>query len=170
MSDTTVLIMSDTHGNSMAIEQLLNDYKGRIATVVHLGDHVDDMLNFIHEDTITYHIVSGNTDSFLDIFDERVIELIGKRIFITHGHMYDVKEKLDNLIFKTLEMKVDACLFGHTHVPVLFSKNDTIFLNPGSLAYSSTNTERGYALLRISQEGVVTGNLLAYKPSDWPVL
>jgi putative phosphoesterase len=72
---------------------------------------------------------------------------------------------LDKLIYKAIELQVDACLFGHTHIPALFTHGGIIFLNPGSTVYPHTGTERGYGLLRISDEGEITGKLINYKES-----
>ena len=160
-----ILVMSDTHGNTQVIKHLLENYQGRVAAVVHLGDYARDMTFFSRSDKdhSLYHIVNGNTDPLIEAYDERVIEVMDKRIFITHGHRYDVKAKLDNLIYRSVELKVDVCLFGHTHIATMFDQDDILFLNPGSPTYPRTDKDRGYGLIRISDEGAVTGKLLSYR-------
>jgi len=159
-----ILIISDTHGNTQAIKQLVKKYHGLITAVVHLGDHSGDMLRMagpaVKMDMC--HIVSGNTDPAICTYNERVIDVADKRIFITHGHRYNVKAGLDLLIYKARELQVDACLFGHTHHQTLFTQSDIVFLNPGSPSSPHFGTDRGYGLLRISNAGVITGELLTY--------
>ena len=183
MSGANILVMSDTHGNTKVIKQLLENYQGQVAAVVHLGDYARDMARFARQDadSALYYIVNGNTDPLVEVYDERVIEVAGKRIFITHGHRYDVKSKLDNLVYRAQELQVDACLFGHTHIAVLFTHKNIVFLNPGSLTYPSHDQERGYGLIRISEENPddsesehhemfcpnITGKLLTYRDPVW---
>lgn len=169
MSGANILVMSDTHGNAGVIKQLLENYQGMVAAVVHLGDYARDMARYARSDKDgnMYHIVSGNTDPLVTAYDERVIEVADKKIFITHGHRYIVKSGFDNLIYRALELEVDACLFGHTHAQVLFQHagkdGDIIFMNPGSPTYPPPDAERGYGLLRITDEGIITGKLLSYR-------
>jgi len=169
MSDANILVISDTHGNIHAIKQLARNYHDSITAVVHLGDHAGDMIRAagtaVKNDMI--HIVNGNTDPPLNTYNERVIEIAGKRLFITHGHRYNVKLGLDTLIYRARELQVDACLFGHTHNQALFTQSDIVFLNPGSPSSPHFGTEKGYGLLRISDKGDVTGKLLTYREAVW---
>ena len=170
MSGINVLVVSDTHGDFIIIEQLLENYHGTINAAIHLGDHARDMSRFVRSKKdssqpkpIDIHIVNGNTDPLAEAYDDRVIDIAGKQIFITHGHRYSVKTSYDNIIYKAQELQVDACLFGHTHIQTLFKENDTLFMNPGSLTYPQPTNTPGYALLRISEEDKITGKLLQYK-------
>lgn len=173
ISGTNILVMSDTHGNAYAIKQLLENYQGMISAVVHLGDYSRDVSRFAQakHGSLDYHIVTGNTDPLVETYNERVVEIAGKKFFITHGHRYNVKISYDNIIYKALELQqelqVDCCLFGHTHIPALFTENGILFLNPGSPTYPQPGTDKGYALIRISDEGKVTGKLLTYREALW---
>ncbi|MCL1998253.1 MAG: metallophosphoesterase [Turicibacter sp.] len=161
-----ILVISDTHGNHSAIENLLKNYNSQISAVIHLGDHARDMARFVNYSNTTIYITNGNTDPVLDIYTERVIETAGKRIFITHGHFYDVKLRLDRLVYKARELKVDACLYGHTHKAHFFTENDIFFLNPGSLSHYQAKNDRHYAILHIDDDKV-TGKILNYKEPVW---
>ena len=55
----------------------------------------------------------------------------GKRIFLTHGHLYGVKSSYDSLREMGRKMKCDIILFGHTHREFLEEK-DMILANPGA--------------------------------------
>jgi len=165
---SNILVISDTHGNAAIINQLLKNYEGMLAAVVHLGDYARDIARFARaEDASMFHIVNGNTDPLVEAYDERVIEIAGKRIFISHGHRYSVKTGLDNIMYKARELGVAACLFGHTHVPTLFEEAGILFMNPGSPTYPNPDTPRGYALLRIAEDGNISGKLLEYREPAW---
>jgi len=157
--------MSDTHGNTAAIQGLLSIYQNQVDAVIHLGDNAQDMQRFVSTDknSDTFYMVNGNMDSESDDIKERVVEIAGKRIFITHGHHYNVKSKLDNIIYKAQELQVNACLFGHTHNPIMFKQEGILFLNPGSLTYPCPGTERSYGLIFISEDKGINGALFSYK-------
>lgn len=163
MNECNILVVSDTHGNSRMIGQLLENYHGALTAAVHLGDNARDMMRYANHPGIEIYITNGNTDPLVESYEERVVEISGVRIFITHGHRYGVKTGLDNLIYKAKEIQVDVCLFGHTHIPVCFTQDNILFLNPGSPTYPGPETERGYGMLRISDERAVSGKLLTYK-------
>ena len=168
-SGANILIISDTHGNIQAIKQLLENYHGLIKAVVHLGDNARDIIRIAGTAVKSnmYHIVNGNTDPEVAAYNERVIEIAGKRIFITHGHRYNVKSGLDMLIYRARELQVDACLFGHTHKQTLFTQNGIVFINPGSLSFPHMGTDKGYGFLSISEKGDIKGKLLTYQEAVW---
>ena len=58
--------------------------------------------------------------------------LEGKRIFICHGHNYRVKLTYELLYYRTLELKCDAALFGHTHSSYSSYDGGVLLFNPGS--------------------------------------
>ena len=76
-------------------------------------------------------MVSGNCDFFdADTPSELVLEMEGKG-FVTHGHKYRVKDGLNTLYYRGLELDADIVLFGHTHSSQIVSgRNGT--LNPGA--------------------------------------
>ena len=162
----TILVLSDTHGNIQPIQKLLEDYKDKADAVIHLGDYAKDMVRFAKGNG-NIHIVNGNNEIPVAAYEDRVIEIGGKRIFICHGHRYQVKSGLDKLIYHARELNVDACLFGHTHVPECFTEHGIVFLNPGSITYPFPQTKGGYGLLRASEDGTVSGRLFPYKESIW---
>lgn len=165
MSDTTILAISDTHGSDKTIANLLRKYKNMVSDAIHLGDHARDMTRFAdkYSGDIIFHVTNGNTDPQVPAYKERVIEISGKRIFITHGHLYDVKANTNRLVYKANELGVDACLFGHSHAPTLFTQDDIVFLNPGSPAHPREGTKKGYGLITISEDGTISGQLLGYE-------
>ena len=129
-----ILVISDTHNTiSYAvslIEKLNPDY------VLHLGDMCDDCHRL--EDMFPRKLivsVKGNNDFFDKSYPlERFFELEGKKIFMCHGHKYNVKSSLLALSYKGREMGADIILYGHTHSSHLEENCGTVIMNPGSAA------------------------------------
>ena len=52
---------------------------------------------------------------------------------MTHGHRHDVKRRMDRLLQDARASKVQAVLYGHTHVANCYQEPDGLWvLNPGS--------------------------------------
>mgnify|MGYP003319315646 CR=1 FL=1 len=62
--------------------------------------------------------VSGNCDMMSMEPPWRKIEVAGLRIFMTHGHLYDVKYGLERIAARAYADGADIVLFGHTHNPI----------------------------------------------------
>ena len=58
---------------------------------------------------------------------------MGRKVFLTHGHLYGVKTNLNELEKKAREENADICIFGHTHREYLVEKDGTVYVNPGAL-------------------------------------
>ena len=166
-----VLVISDSHGDSAIVRQLLEKYKHRVQTVVHLGDNVKDLLQFDADyPAINFVVVAGNCDYYAHVPKDRMLTLGGRRVLLLHGHTLDVKSGLDRLMFYAQEKGADACLFGHSHMPFMhrrepvFSYEDEkppgcLFMNPGSVSEPRGGSKAGYGLLSIDK-GNITGELI----------
>jgi len=128
-----ILVISDTHNavsNAVNLIKRLNpDY------VIHLGDMCEDCKKleqlFPRKVIIS---VKGNNDFFDKSYPlERCFELGGKKIFMCHGHKYNVKMSLMPLIYKGKELEADIVLFGHTHCSFLEDVDGITVMNPGSI-------------------------------------
>ena len=134
-----ILVFSDTHG---MIDSCISTV-GRIGTVdmiLHAGDVSSDAedLSYIFPD-IPVRYVCGNCE-MSRIQHELLIEAEGKRIYLTHGHLHNVKYEAgySTLIKKAKDENADIAVFGHTHKPLCQNLGDLILLNPGSVRYGST--------------------------------
>ena len=95
------------------------------------------MINNINIETYfkgEIYAVRGNCDITLEYPLERVIEVMGKRIFITHGHMYNVKNEYNTIFYKAKEINADIVLFGHTHKSIISNYDNLSIMNPGSIS------------------------------------
>lgn len=141
-----LLITGDIHGKSDILEDVL---KKETTFDLHLntGDIGLDMQTIENTKMIA---VKGNTDYYLDLPTERLIEFQGLKILLTHGHLQNVKYGLNELIAMAKEMDVDICIFGHTHDAFYKKIDNIIFINPGTLTGQKDKTYAVYEKEKVS--------------------
>ncbi|MBU3177222.1 metallophosphoesterase [Clostridium estertheticum] len=142
-------VISDTHMVISSIERLEKEIKG-VDVLIHLGDNVDDIANikkYYKGDIIN---VKGNCDFSASVPSDRLLEVGGKKIFLTHGHKYGVKENLSGLRYKALETGADIVLYGHTHIAKIDFEEGIWYINPGS-ASLPRDGDRSYAIISINK-------------------
>lgn len=159
------MIASDLHGSVEYVSGLMDAWKREGAdALLLLGDllyhgprnalpegydtgRVLAMLNGLDGECI---VVRGNCDAEVDQWvldfpimdDYRIIPYGERKLFLTHGHLYDPIEKLPPI------GAGDVMLFGHTHVPASFRNEDGVwFLNPGSVSIPKNGSPHSYMTL-----------------------
>lgn len=150
-----ILVVSDTHRDAFSLSQaVLQQPKAEI--ILHLGDGQEEaeQIKQLFPDRMV-EAVRGNNDwaSSLPATEELCLE--GKRIFMTHGHLYQVKMGYYTIYCAARERKADLLLFGHTHTPYQDYDDGLYVLNPGSL-HGSGGT---YGVVDITAAGIVTNIL-----------
>lgn len=157
-----IFVISDIHGSSYFLKKSLEAYKKEKADyILILGDElyhgprnplpleynpkeVVDILNNYKEKIIA---VRGNCDSEVDqmlleypiMGDYSTIFFNNKRIFATHGHIYN-EDKLPKLC------KGDVFIYGHTHLPVAHEVDGIYMLNPGSISLPKGGNVNSYGM------------------------
>ena len=159
------MIASDLHGSAEYVAQLMDAWarEGADALLL-LGDllyhgprnalpedydtkRVIAMLNGLDAEIIA---VRGNCDAEVDqmvldfpiMADFEIVEYGARKLFLTHGHLYDPIEKLPPI------GAGDVMLSGHTHVPASFrSEAGVWFLNPGSVSIPKNGSPHSYMTL-----------------------
>ena len=150
-----LLVFSDSHGRGSNMLAALSRQIKRPDAIVFLGDGLRD-ISYCEFGEIPILAVTGNCDVFTffgkgNAEDEIVMSLGGKRIMMTHGDRYAVKNGLARLVLEADRKDVDIVLFGHTHTPValyidkdengfgLKLKKPMYLFNPGSVGgYDAT--------------------------------
>lgn len=140
-------IISDTHdklARTKIAVQMLRDAGAE--ALIHCGDFVEAHL-LTACGVLPCWFVFGNNDcdsvpELREAADDSgavclgwggVVDLAGKRIGVTHGHMTtDLRRVLDQ--------KPDYLLFGHTHYATEHRENGVRYINPGALHRASEFT------------------------------
>ncbi len=127
------LVFSDSHGKTDCIIEIMN--KSVFDMIIHLGDNSEDVLILENHTNKPIYKVKGNCDYYdINTLEEKIITIAGKKVFLTHGHRYNVKNNYNQIYYRGKELGVDLVLFGHTHVTFLEKDEDIILFNPGSIS------------------------------------
>ena len=162
-----LLIASDIHGSLHFLEKLLSAIeKEKPEKVILLGDiyyhgprnplpkkynpmKVSEMLNSYADKLIC---VKGNCDAEVDqmisefkIEDHINIELNNKKIMFTHGHKFNIDNKVEN---------IDILIYGHFHTGFIKEENNQYFINSGSITLPKNNTPHSYLLIESNNESI----------------
>lgn len=140
-----IVVCSDSHGNSRALQEVLD--RERPEVLLFLGDGERDWNTVDVPQRTGFFAVSGNCDFMAMEPTYRRLELCGKRIFMTHGHVYGVKQGLYGLSLQVEEQPADLVLYGHTHQPKWDEHNGCLYLCPGSIGYH----EERYVVLTLEE-------------------
>lgn len=157
-----LLIASDIHGSeyygNKLIERFINEGANKLlllGDILYHGPRNDlpldykpkaliESLNELKDRIIS---VRGNCDSEVDqmvlefpiMGDYAILEIDGKNIFATHGHIYN-ENKLPPL------GTCDILLNGHTHIPMFTQHETYTYMNPGSVSIPKNNSWHGYMI------------------------
>jgi len=136
-------IISDTHDRLTRTAQAVKLlHEAQVETIIHCGDICGSDILALFAGTPTYCVMGNNDDDAeLRQADELmdhlhylqqggIIELGGKRIGITHGHLYRVVNDL-------LQQKPHYLLSGHTHCATNEMHQGVQCINPGALHRAS---------------------------------
>ncbi|MGB9809200.1 MAG: metallophosphoesterase [Caldanaerobacter sp.] len=148
-----VAVISDTHGMLTLVRKKLKELKG-IDYIFHLGDHAGDGIELAKEFNISLEYVKGNCDFPTKDEIDKIVEVEGKKILLTHGHRYYVKYEYDTILERGKELGVDAIFFGHTHVPMISKHENILLLNPGSPSLPREGSKKTIALVTIDKTGI----------------
>lgn len=147
-----IAVFSDSHGATQPMIDAVARYKPD--AVLHLGDHDRDCdaLRELYPD-LDIRAVSGNCDPYSQECERRIFALGGVKIFMTHGHLYNVKYGLDSLINAAGFSGAKLALYGHTHQARHFTAGGMDVLNPGAAnrhgSFALVELIRGTAQCRI---------------------
>ncbi|MHC5215133.1 metallophosphoesterase [Enterococcus sp. LJL128] len=125
------LVVSDNHGDRDILVQLVNRYKDEVDEMFHCGDSELEASDHLW-DYFTA-VVKGNCD-YGPGFPDTAVKNTGQDIiFMTHGHLSNVRFGLNQLSLQAEEAGATIALFGHTHEIGCEMRQNCLFLNPGSI-------------------------------------
>lgn len=145
-----ILITSDTHGYYVPVSEYILSHDD-IDLLIHAGDGIEDVKNIYYETGINYYTVKGNNDYFSNESYDKIIQILNKKIFITHGHNYKIDYYFDKILEKSKSLKADITIFGHTHQYYNNYIDNILFLNPGSISLPRDGNS-GFMIIDISNE------------------
>ena len=135
-----ILVLSDSHSALSFMFRAVRKIKPD--AIVHLGDYYDDGEALAEEfPDIRLYQVPGNCDRYrapISARDILIMPVCGVNLYMTHGHRHNVKFFTSSLLADARKAKVDAVLYGHTHIADCYQETDGLWvMNPGSAGYHS---------------------------------
>ena len=129
-----ILVLSDSHSGTSFMRWCVETVKPD--AIVHLGDYYDDG-GLLHEENprLPFYQVPGNCDRWrTPPFAQEILidRVLGVDLYMTHGHRHSVKSTTGLLIRDARKAKVQAVLYGHTHIADCRREGELWVLNPGS--------------------------------------
>ena len=153
MSTVRILVFSDSHGNTRNIIPAL-EAQTDARHALFLGDGAAKFMELASAfPNISFRAVSGNCDREDDLPLFRVLDIAGKRIYMTHGHGEGVKYSLGTLMKNALVNRADIVIYGHTHISRISYENSLHIINPGSVSQPRAGRP-SYAVIDITAGGV----------------
>ena len=143
-----LLVMSDTHGDA-EIMKAVRERHLDVDAIIHCGD---SELPLDHPYLKGVNAVRGNCDRDAEFPEEILFEIEGKKIFVAHGHLLNVKRTTMNLLYRSKEVQADATFFGHSHVLGAELVDHILFVNPGSLKKPRTLADKSYAIVEFEHD------------------
>ena len=146
-----VMFISDIHGSAKYCYKAIEKFhEKKCDLLVILGDILyhgprndlpeeydcKEVIRMLNQEAANIIAIRGNCDSEVDQMvldfpmrgDYSILQLDGRKFFLTHGHLYD-PDNLPPLV------KGDVFCFGHIHKPVAKCNEDGIFIiNPSSIS------------------------------------
>ena len=145
-----ILLVSDTHKKNENYFIVLEEVKPDL--VIHCGDGEGSEYALTQAADCPVEIVLGNNDFFSDLPRERVLELEGYKVWVTHGQNYYVSMGRETIKREAAARGMDIVCFGHTHRPVVDVEDTVTALNPGSLSYPRQDGKRpSYMIMNLKQ-------------------
>ena len=145
-----IIVCSDSHGNDFGLRELIE--LERPQAVYFLGDGERDWRQVDLPYTTAFAAVCGNCDMMSMEPPYRKFELYGHTVFLTHGHLYGVKQGLSGLHGQALQHDADLVFYGHTHCAKMVEMDGCTLVCPGTM--SSGKEE--YVVLDIKPDGSYT--------------
>lgn len=143
-----ILIFSDNHRNRENIKMMIDEHP-KVDRMISLGD---SEMSEIELSNLGIFGVKGNypfEPQFpLDLF----FDFEGWKFFLTHGHLYSVKNGISRIYEVGKEKEADIVCFGHTHRPLLEDYGDLILFNPGSLAHPKGSIYPTYGFIEVTEK------------------
>ena len=159
MSGSSILAISDSHGDITALTAILewahSAGSDPFEAAVFLGDGFEDLglASARAGFTLPWHAVRGNGDFFCAVPDNKALEISARKLFLSHGNRYRVREGYKTIAAAARNAGAEAALFGHTHVPYCAAVDGIFLLNPGSISRPRSDTGRTFAVLECPDSG-----------------
>ena len=158
-----ILVFSDSHSSLRLMRSAVDAIKPN--AIVHLGDHFGDG-EVIREENeqIPFYQVPGNCDKYR-MYEPRpeilCCGVCGVRLYMTHGHIHNVKYSRYGLLQDARSAYAQAVLYGHTHEADCHEEDGMWVLNPGSCGHNGGSV----GIIEVENGAILSCSVL--RQEDW---
>lgn len=174
-SSAKILVVSDSHGKPWIFKSILYHLGKKADALFFCGDGMPDLVSILEESVsdpelaqyipeVLYFVHGNGDNSTIQILADKRIPLqvpreinavvSGKKIFMTHGHSYNVYFGTKDLIAAGKEKDADLIFYGHTHLASAqkkkISEKELTVLNPGSCSLPRGGMPNSCALVTVA--------------------
>ena len=170
-----ILIIGDTHAQDDIFLRVLSKERGSDAlrsgdganssdalrsgnganafdVLLHTGDFEGSEMVYRELSGTPFYYVAGNNDFFTEAPFERVIELESCRIYMTHGHHYNVFETNEGILREAARRHAQIAVYGHSHYPVAEVKRGILLIHHVGLDELPAHAEDALGIHRIFRQ------------------
>ncbi|HSF47282.1 MAG TPA: metallophosphoesterase family protein [Burkholderiales bacterium] len=125
----------------------------QVELILHMGDFTARFVAELFHEIAPFDTVAGNNDGeeIVHRFGRRkILEVSGARIGMVHGDGRG-KSTLDRAIDAFSGERLDAILFGHSHIPYCQKHGPTWLINPGSPTDKRRNPAYSFGILEVRE-------------------
>lgn len=149
-------VFSDSHGNPERMLRAIGHFAPDM--ILHLGDGGRDITKIKTQfPDLPLSAVRGNCDISGALPETETVTISGVRLFLTHGHLFGVKQTPSILIDEAIKREANIVLFGHTHEAVCYQERGLFVINPGTAGCPPMQT---FAELEISSDGAISSRIV----------
>ena len=153
-----IAIISDTHlkKDSGQLDNLITEFRN-VDLVIHAGDYGGAWVMEYLQNHFNFIGVWGNIDdaTIKAHLQEKLILKVGPyHVGIFHGHGKS-KTTIERAYANFESNLVDIIIFGHSHQPMICTKNKVLMLNPGSLTNKRKERWYSYIILTVDFSGLM---------------
>jgi putative phosphoesterase len=150
-------VVGDIHGNYSGLTKALQEM-GRVDELLFTGDGYREIARLEAESGVKVVGVVGNCDFYSEFAKEYFFAYEASRIFLTHGHIYGVKQGLTRIALAGRSRGADLVIFGHTHLPLDDLCQNVRLFNPGSLSAERSLGGPSYGIIEF-ENGTIHARL-----------
>lgn len=148
-----LLVVSDTHGDSLGLSRVLGLLGASMHGLIHCGDGCTDIqaAQLASGRRLPVYAVRGNVDASMQQPLIRGVHIEDRKLLVAHGHHFLHGNSNALLLSEARRQGACAFLFGHTHVPFIKMVNNILLLNPGSLSRPRSVWGPSFAIIDVPQ-------------------
>lgn len=154
-------VVSDTHlprfGRELPPALVRGLRRAKVDVIAHCGDLTEPLAIDLLQEIAPVIAVAGNNDGKelqRRLGERAIVEAEEARIGIVHGHDGRGRSTPEKALAAFDGDRVDAILFGHSHIPYRVRRDGVLLFNPGSPTDKRMNPAYSYGIVRVEGKTV----------------